>query len=169
MKCYDPTPKPVPENIFFDALAEADKRTRLMIALGGFMGLRCCEIAKIHSKDYDGKGLTIKGKGGKIRYLPVVNGEIKRALEECNGYLFPSINAPFLTAGHIGKLIKQYLPKEYSAHCLRHRFATQAYNKTSNLLAVSKALGHSNPTTTKRYVDLCNKTMIELMNSVLFS
>jgi integrase len=40
---------------------------------------------------------------------------------------------------------------EGTAHKLRARYATQALAHTGNLLAVSRALGHSGPNVTARY------------------
>lgn len=37
-------------------------------------------------------------------------------------------------------------------HTLRHRFGTRAYALTSDLLLVQDLLGHSSPSTTRRYV-----------------
>lgn len=39
-----------------------------------------------------------------------------------------------------------------SAHGLRHRFGTQMYAKTHDLLLVGRLMGHSNPKTTAGYV-----------------
>ena len=110
-------------------------------------------------------GLTVKGKGGKTRYIPVVQKELKEILVNTKGYLFPSTNRPYLSSHHCSKQIAKYLPKGYTAHCLRHRFATIVYKNTNNLLAVSTLLGHSRPETTQRYVKLCDKTLIDVVES----
>ena len=83
-------PRPAPEDVIARALAEADTRVRAMIMLAAFAGLRCCEIAGVHTDDWDGEGLYVTGKGGKRRYIPVVRDDVKALLRQAKrGYLFP--------------------------------------------------------------------------------
>lgn len=72
--------RPVPDDVLHDALARADERDRTMILLGAYAGLRCMEIARVHSRDWDGTGLYVTGKGGKTRYVPVIRMDLRRAL-----------------------------------------------------------------------------------------
>ena len=51
-------------------------------------------------------------------------------------------------------LIARALPDQWTAHPLRHRFATVAYQGTRDLLAVQELLGHSKPETTRNYIRL---------------
>lgn len=51
--------RPVPDDVLHDALARADERDRTMILLGAYAGLRCMEIARVHSRDWDGTGLPV--------------------------------------------------------------------------------------------------------------
>ena len=44
-------PRPATEDDLLAALARADDRVGLMIELGAYVGLRCCEIAKAHTGD----------------------------------------------------------------------------------------------------------------------
>jgi hypothetical protein len=39
------------------------------------------ELARVQFKHYDGRNLTVFGKGGKVRYLPVVDNELRTAIE----------------------------------------------------------------------------------------
>ena len=57
--------RPVPDDVLHDALARADERDRTMILLGAYAGLRCMEIARVHSRDWDGSGLYVTGKAAK--------------------------------------------------------------------------------------------------------
>ena len=43
------------------------------------------------------------------------------------------------------------MPPGWSAHKLRHRYATRGYAVTRNLRAVQVALGHASVATTQRY------------------
>jgi len=57
-------------------------------------------------------------------------------------------------ASWVGARIKRLLGPQYSAHTLRHRFATFAYSADRDLLSVQQLLGHSRPETTARYTAL---------------
>ena len=56
-------------------------RQRDRVALLFRLGLRKSELARLQFKHYDGRQLTIFGKGGKVRYLPVVDAELRLQLE----------------------------------------------------------------------------------------
>jgi len=53
-----------------------------------------------------------------------------------------------------------------SMHKLRHRFATQAYDKTRDLVAVQELLGHSDVGTTRRYVEMNRDRMAAAVASL---
>lgn len=150
------TPRPTSTPAMQQALGDAGPRERLMLLLGATAGLRRSEIAAVHSRDFDPlEGLlTVAGKGGKIREIPIVHPELIRALTECAGWLFPGRVNGHLSAGHVGVLLGRVLPGRYTAHTLRHRAASKAYAGTRDLLAVGQMLGHSKPETTKRYIRL---------------
>ena len=143
--------RPAPDPIIRAALERADERANLMIRLAAYCGLRCCEIAAIHARDWDGERLIVHGKGGKLRSVPVLDARLKMSLNTASGWLFPGPNG-HLTAGHVSVVLSRALPDGITGHMLRHRFATVAYGATRDLLAVGTVLGHSKPETTKRYV-----------------
>ena len=148
-------PRPAPEDVIARALAEADTRVRAMIMLAAFAGLRCCEIAGVHTDDWDGEGLYVTGKGGKRRYIPVVRDDVKALLRQAKrGYLFPGKIDGHLGAQRVSVLISRALPDGWTAHTLRHRCATKMFAGTHDLLAVGAVLGHARPETTQRYVRL---------------
>lgn len=69
------------------------------------------------------------------------------------GWLFPTKDgANHLSAKYVGALVTKALPDRWTTHTLRHHFATSAYAGTGDLLAVQQLLGHSNVSTTQRYV-----------------
>ena len=61
--------------------AQARQRDRVALLLLFRLGLRKGGLARVQFKHYDGRRLTIFGKGGKVRYLPVVDGELRLGLE----------------------------------------------------------------------------------------
>jgi integrase len=146
-------PRPVGDDAWEAALAGADRRTELMLRLAAEVGLRRAEIAQVHSSHLDGESrqLLVHGKGGKQRVVPVSDHLVYLIRENGNGWLFGNGVGGHLTAAHVGRLIARALPGEWTAHTLRHRFATRAYRGSRNLRAVQKLLGHESVLSTERY------------------
>lgn len=140
----------------------SDLRVKLMILLGATLGLRCCEIARINENDWDGRELIVHGKGAKDRALPVANVLLQHTLNDLRPgqWLFPGHIDGHLSAAYVSKLLSRALPGAVTGHQLRHRFATVSWDGTHDLLAVSAALGHAKPETTKRYIRIHDASLI---------
>lgn len=148
-------PRPAPEAVILDALERAGPRERLMIELGALAGLRAGEIARVHRDDLIGDVLTVHGKGGKVRLVPLARGELIEAIRNADGWLFPNVQrGGHLTSNHVSKLLNALLAEPWTAHTLRHRFGTRAYARSRDLLAVSRLLGHASTETTLIYVEM---------------
>lgn len=155
--------KPAPEDIVDAAMVRADDRVQLMLLLASRQGMRRGEIARLHTddlvRDLLGCSLIVHGKGGKDRQIPV-NGEVLRRLRACPpGFVFPGQCDGHLSAPYVGKLMSRALEAGWTAHTLRHRFATRAYGQTRDLFAVQELLGHRRPETTRGYVRLPDDAM----------
>lgn len=147
-------PRPTPEIVFANALRVAPARERLMVMLAGYAGLRRAEIARVHTDDIQNGYLRIMGKGGAIRRIPLYPDLVAELRDVSPGFLFPGQDHGHLSPNHVGVLVKRALGPNWSAHTLRHRFASKAYLAQRDLLAVQSLLGHSKPETTKRYVEI---------------
>lgn len=143
-------PRPAPEQVVMAALLTPDVRMRLMVMLGALQGLRCAEISRVHSADYDAEQIRVFGKGGKVRVLPL-HPWVSAALAGHQGYVFPGKDNGHLSPQWVGTVLRRLLGSGWSAHTLRHRFASQAYAAQRDLRAVQELLGHSKPETTARY------------------
>lgn len=149
-------PKPAPDRVYKEALIAATPRERLMLQLAAELGMRRGEVAKVHTDDIlddgDGASLLIHGKGGKERVVPLPKrlATVLQSVEP--GFLFPGDDEGHLSPRYVGKLLAALLPEGFTAHTLRHRFATRAYEATHDLLLVQELLGHASPGTTRRYV-----------------
>jgi integrase len=147
-------PHPAPTPVLDDALASADGRTLLMLKLAAYAGLRRAEIAGVHTDDVIGDTLRIKGKGGKVREVPL-HSELAEALAGVRrGYVFPGNDNGHLSPDRVGRIMAKVLGSGWTAHSLRHRFATMAYAAERDLLTVQQLLGHSSVATTQRYTQV---------------
>lgn len=150
-------PRPAGEDDLELALEQADARTRIMVRLAAHAGLRCREIAMVHTddliRDLTGWSLIVHGKGDRIRYVPLPEDLAHdiRFPADGPGYLFPGQVDGHLSAHYVSKLISREMPTA-TAHQLRHRFATRAYQRGGrDIRAVQELLGHASVATTQIY------------------
>lgn len=162
-------PRPAPDAVLENALDRADDKTRLMILLGTLAGLRASEIARLGWSDIDGHRLIVRGKGGRVRVVPLhpdldvalsAERERRRSGQAGTGFryqvssdrwVFPSQRPGRpMTSGAVSRILGRVLG-DASGHQLRHRFATRCYGATGDLLAVQRLLGHASVITTVRY------------------
>lgn len=152
-------PRPCPDNVIVDAYRRADAQTRLMLRLGAECGLRRGEIAAVNRRDLRrdllGWSLTVTGKGDKQRVVPLDDGlaeSIMMACDESSGWLFPGRFGGHVENTYVGKRLSAVLGDGWTAHSLRHRYASRTYAATHDLLLVGVLLGHESVETTQRYV-----------------
>ncbi|SDU50334.1 tyrosine-type recombinase/integrase [Gordonia westfalica] len=147
-------PRPTPDVVLAAGLAGADERVRLMLELIDACGLRRGEVCRIHSRDVVpdlvGYSLRIQGKGGNVRIVPVP-ARLARQIIDAAGWVFPGAIEGHLSPRRVGELVAEALPDGWTAHTLRHRFATRAYSVSHDLRAVQELLGHAKPETTAIY------------------
>lgn len=167
--------RPVDEETYHAVLERADERVRIMLRLAGELGLRRAEIAQVHANDLtehsDGWELTVHGKGGKVRYIPIGGEFATLILNQANGgFVFQ--NTRSLSVGHIsphyvGTIISTALGDEWSAHKLRHRALTRAYDHSKDLLLTAALAGHSNIEITRRhYVKTNTNALRDLVEAI---
>jgi integrase len=152
-----PASRPATDDVWRDLLGVADQRTILMARLACEAGLRRAEVAQVHADDLletsDGWQLIVHGKGEKQRVVPIapaLAADIRTA-RPLGGFLFPGKIDGHISPDRVGHLVSKVMPKGWSMHKLRHRFATRAYAATGQLRAVQEILGHTSVATTQRY------------------
>lgn len=148
-------PRPASDEALEAGRNARDPRVRYMVRLADEAGLRCCEIAQVHSRDIIGTpgrySLVAHGKGAKERAVPVSDA-LASIILDADGYLFPGQVDGHLSAGYVSKLISRALHGTGTAHELRHRAATEWLNTPgANLRIVQELLGHTNVNTTQIY------------------
>jgi integrase len=149
-------PRPAPLTVVRRAVSEAPPRTRLMVLLAVQQGLRRGEIARVHTddveRDLDGWSLRVTGKGRRQRRVPLDETTARVLKSMPAGWVFPGKVNGHLSPARVGELVSEVLGTGWTAHTLRHRFATSAYAGARDLFAVQTLLGHQSPDTTRRYV-----------------
>lgn len=143
-------PKPVPDDVYDQALAKATGQDRRMLLCAALTGMRRAEIARFHTSQIISGEIHIMGKGGKPRQVPV-HPLLAAELVGIDGYVFPGRIDGHLSPQWVGDRLASMLGKGWSAHKLRHRFASRAYLGQRDLLAVQDLLGHSSVATTQIY------------------
>ena len=116
----------------------------------------------------DGDSMTVTGKGGKQRVvpvLPVVRDAIEDYLAACpwrldpEGPLFIGARGKRLNPGVVQRQVRQLravlgLPETATPHALRHSFATHLLAGGGDLRTIQELLGHASLSTTQRYTDV---------------
>lgn len=156
-------PRPCPDQVARDALSAEDPRIVLAITILIETGLRRAEAAQLSPADVIGEpgryALHVTGKGGHQRIVPIAEELADRIRMMPGEFVFPAKTGGHLTPRHLGKLVARALPGRFTAHTLRHRFATRAYEATGDLRAVQELLGHASPVTTSVYVAVSDESM----------
>jgi integrase/recombinase XerD len=146
-------------------------------------GLRVSELLALPRKvlTTDDRVLTIKGKGGRERLVPL-NDAAREALrnhlaavadDEANGrapsgWLFPSANGA-LTRQRFGQELKalaiaaEIEPARVSPHVLRHAFASHLLERGADLRTVQQLLGHADISTTQIYTHVIEERLKRLV------
>lgn len=143
-----------------------DKAIFLVLMTTGMRETALTEI-DISDIDKDKKTLEIIDKGD-IEHVYSLNEMTCEALQnwikDRNSWkhskdtdaLFLSDQGNRLSVRGLDKLVRtrtqRFLGKELSPHKIRAGFCSILYNKTHDVAFVSKAVGHSNPTVTMRYI-----------------
>lgn len=141
-----------------------NQRDRVLLLILLYAGLRCREAAALRWADVDFKAGAIAiriSKGGKGRAVPLHAGlsdelgawRIAQGLEG-EGFVF-GLDGRQLVPGRVGKVARAWSKHsgiKFSAHQLRHTFATFALRRSRDVYAVSKALGHSQLRQTEIYI-----------------
>jgi integrase len=165
-------------------------RDRVALLLLFRLGLRKSELARVQFKHYDGRHLTVFGKGGKVRYLPVVDDELRTALERHildwqpapdEHLLYPEKLGPEFYRGPLGLIwedrLKQLSPTamhRWWARCLdragiphrpmheaRHTAITDFLRRTGNLKLAQMLAGHADIGTTANIYAHLNTSDVE--------
>jgi integrase/recombinase XerD len=147
-------------------------------------GLRVSELISLPRGvlTVDDRVLTVKGKGGRERLVPL-NEAARKALaahlaavgeDEAKGksaspWLFPSSGGQHLTRQRLGQELKALAlaagiePARVSPHVLRHAFASHLLERGADLRTVQQLLGHADISTTQIYTHVIEERLRRLV------
>jgi site-specific recombinase XerD len=146
-------------------------RNRALIAVLYRSGLRISEALGLYPKDVDAARSALRvlqGKGGKSRTVGIDAGGLELLapwLERRHRMGFGPLQPLFcsawgnpLTTGYVRRLLpalarRAGIYKRVHAHGLRHTHAAELREEGVDIGVISKQLGHSDISTTARYLD----------------
>ena len=145
---------------------------RVIVSFLHGTGIRRAELASLNVGSVDARRnvLTVRGKGDKMRYVPMVPAlvtEVGRYLQAAEAFFggAPAAGDPLLRTPSGRRLYPVYIDRAVkeelgsvqeitgrkSPHVLRHTLATELLNEGSDLNAIKELLGHSSLAATQVY------------------
>ena len=140
-------------------------------------GLRIDEALNLDQEDAPTNDIiTITGKGGKERIVPVLPEVIDAVLKyrdvcpfptAAGNPLFYGVRGSRLNAGVMQRTVRMLradlsLPETVTPHALRHSFATHLLAGGGDLRTIQELLGHASLSTTQRYTNVDTKKLTEV-------
>lgn len=162
-----------------DAQRAMAGRLYMLLELLYATGMRVSELVELKRAAVmrDASFLTIRGKGGKERIVPLTD----RARDAVKAYLGKLEPGPWLfpAGGETGHLTRQVFARELkglagragigaarvSPHVLRHAFASHLLAGGADLRVVQTLLGHSDISTTQIYTHVLDEKLKSLVES----
>lgn len=166
LRSLDPQAEPLARTLYERRLR------RLVVSLLHASGLRRAELASldVRSLDRQRNVLTVKGKGDKMREVPLIPqvvGEVGLYLQAAEAFFgsAPAAGDPLLRTPSGRRLYPVYIDRAVktelgsvsditgrkSPHVLRHTLATGLLNEGSDLNSIKELLGHSSLAATQVY------------------
>lgn len=135
------------------------RKTKMMVLLGLYAGLRAHEIAKFRGEDIDleTQEITVTGKGGQTQVIPL-HPEIAKLAPSFpqKGWWFPS--PKFLgpvsrqhVSSTIGRLLRRAGIPSGSAHRLRHSYGSEQTRSGVDIRVVQENMRHLSIQSTQIY------------------
>lgn len=150
-----------------DTSTAAGLRDRAIVETLYATGLRVSELASLRVRDVSGDTVTVKGKGAKLRTVPL-GRPAQRALERYLTDGRPQLAGPETgnslwvgaRGGSMGtRSLRRAVSKHLATfpHAVRHSFATHLLEGGADLRTVQDLLGHTDLATTQIYTAVTRK------------
>ena len=139
-------------------VTSAPQPYRLWGVLASFAGMRCIEVSRSHREDITEQATRInRGKGNKPRNVPThpmvwqaVSELPPGPLTDCDEDQISTYFMRWCRARGLDGL---------SMHRLRGWYCTWGYRATKDIRAMQHNMGHADPGTTARYIDVADEQM----------
>ncbi len=153
-------------------------RDRAMLEVMYASGLRVSELINLTrgQVNFEKGILTITGKGGKMRQVPIGDFALEYLAKYINEarnqnpgkkdkHIFLNLRGKPITRQYFFMSIREYalcagIETDVSPHTLRHSFATHLLENGAELRAVQEMLGHSNIATTQIYTHVSTRRIV---------
>lgn len=151
-------PRPVDDAVLKVAMSRSGPQMTAWLALAGYGGLRCIEIATLDRASLGPDAMRVTGKGSHERIVPihpVVSKAMGSTALARTGPVFRQENGQPYDAKQVSRRGSLYFEMigypGVTLHQLRHSFGTRIYKHSLNLRATQELLGHQDPGTTAGY------------------
>ena len=154
-------------------------RERILLTTAYACGLRISELLWLQVTDIDSARMVVnvrQGKGAKDRQVPLsprLLTELRQwwSSHRTKPWLFPGLSGASrqrpMNVTSVQRTVKQIvarsgLKKSASMHTLRHSYATHLLEAGVDVVTLQKLLGHSDLSTTARYLHLSRRYLAQL-------
>lgn len=172
-KTGKPLPHALPSRAMAAAIDSIDTsdpvglRDRAIVETLYATGLRISELASLRVRDVSGDTVTVEGKGGKVRMVPLgrpAQRALEKYLADGRPHLVTEKSGPELWVGARGgamgpRSLRRSVSKHVATfpHAVRHSFATHLLEGGADLRTVQDLLGHTDLATTQIYTAITRK------------
>lgn len=163
-------PRPIGRAQLLQLLDALPPDLRRAVCLGAYAGLRIAEVAALEWRDVDTESMRIRvtGKGNKTRPVGLSTVLLDNLLPDTGGNVVTAGGITY-SADALDRRVNRAIKAagvDATFHQLRHRYGTVAVGVTGNLLAVSRAMGHSSPATTAIYAAMSDSDLDVIAEAV---
>lgn len=171
-------PRPVTPTQYLRLVDGADPQMRAIIDLMAWVGLRCCEVARLRWSDIDliERTAIVQGKGNRERTISLPRKVIRAlvAIDAATELVFLSPKGAALSPARVSQMVGEWCRHQrvpVTAHQLRHKYATFLLEAADgDLLIVQEALGHASVATTQIYAQVSRlraKQIAKILDAIL--
>lgn len=163
-------PKPISNEELAALLRYVPEPVLTAVLLAAFAGLRRTEICNARREHVTQEFVLVpNGKGGKAGVVPTHPELWKHVRDKAPGYLVPKRRGGgryspatlscMATEAFDAALATAGVDSHATLHQHRHWFGTTAYEESHDLLAVSRAMRHTNTRTTEGYIRVADSSI----------
>lgn len=154
--------------VFLDNL---DDKYKLFFRLIYETGMRLSEALNLKWEDVATNVVTIKGKGGRWRTIPLGNA-LSSEIASFHTMTVETVHDTIFGFSNVYKAVarakkKAGINKRIYPHLLRHSIATHLVEATGDLRGIQEILGHKSSKTTEIYTHIADEHKRKLLDKVL--